>query len=123
MIRQIKATPLDRDVRKLLLPSRSLKLLILRDDICLVPPIIIVSELEEDQPENWNGVFAWLEIGVSAQLVCGCPKVFFELFELFFCHFVSLPITPALKATHSTRVNWPCGISVSIQKKKERSME
>lgn len=68
-----------------------------------MPSVIVVGELEEDQAEDRNGVFARLKIGIGAQFVGGCPQVFFELFELFFRHSVSLPITPALKATHSTR--------------------
>ena len=79
------------------------ELLVFGDDLCFVPTVIVVGELEEDQAEHRRGVFAGLEIGVGAQVVGGTPEVLLELFELFFRHSVSRPITPSLKATHSTR--------------------
>ena len=62
MIREVEPAFLDGDVRQLPLAPRALQLLVFRDDVGLVPTVIILSEFEEDQPQNRRRVLARLQV-------------------------------------------------------------
>ena len=85
-VRQIKAALLDGDIRDSFLPPRALELLELGHNFRLMLAIVVISEFEEDQPENGNGILAGFEVGIRPEIICGAPKIGFKLLELCSCH-------------------------------------
>ena len=55
-------------------------------NFCFVAAVVVVGELEEDQPQHRGGLFAGFQVGIGMQLVGGTPQIGFQLFELVFVH-------------------------------------
>jgi len=60
VVRKIKPALLDRDIRDLLPATCAFALLILRDNLGLMPTIVVVGKFQEDQPEHRRRVLVVL---------------------------------------------------------------
>lgn len=82
MFGEVEAALGDCDLVKGLLTAGAFELIELLLNRLFVAKVVDVSKLKENQAEDRSAVLRSLEIGVGTQVVGGCPKVGFELFEL-----------------------------------------
>ena len=69
-----------------LLAARTFEFRVLGVNFSFVAAVVVVGELEGDQPQHGRSVFTGFKIGVGAQLIGGTPQISFQLFELVFIH-------------------------------------
>ena len=76
------------------LAARAFQFLILPNDLGFVATVSVIGELEEDQAKNRRRIFAGFEIRVCPEIIGSAPEVFFQLFQLFFGHVLSINRRP-----------------------------
>lgn len=58
--------------------------LILTVDGFVMATIVDLGKIMKDEPQHRRTIFGGLEVGVSSQVVGGCPEIIFKLLELLF---------------------------------------
>ena len=82
MIRQIKTTLFNGNIRQRLLAPRSGQLCKLRRDGRLMLPVFVVGKFQKNQPQHRGGILGRFQVGIGAQRISAPPEIGFQLFQV-----------------------------------------